>query len=218
MESKVVKILAERRTAKRYIPDYKLTDEQINTIVEAIRLAPSSFGVEPYHIVVLTNDSPIKEELFDAWYEQPALKQSSALFIWISDKEEILRNKLLEERISREFPEGYKQLIPQYLQGVRITIDGNNYDMTAWSKQQAYVSLGTAIWAAKEIGLDVTPTDGFSHLHVGQILEAHGLMDTKNQIVTVGMFVGKRDTSDPHSLFFSKVRREQKDMVKIVKK
>ncbi|AHI58117.1 hypothetical protein P344_03895 [Spiroplasma mirum ATCC 29335] len=41
------------------------------------------------------------------------------------------------------------------MQGLRITIDGNNYDMAAWLKQQAYVSLGTAILEANEIGLDV---------------------------------------------------------------
>ena len=77
----VLQALQWRRAVKKYDTSKKLSPEQIDTLTEAIRLAPSSAGLQPYKVFVVSDES-IRAKLALAAYNQPQITTSSQLFVF----------------------------------------------------------------------------------------------------------------------------------------
>ena len=71
----------EWRYATKRMNGKQVPDEKMNNILDAIQLAPSSFGLTPYNVIVVM-DPAIKEKLAPHCYNQPQIKESSALLIF----------------------------------------------------------------------------------------------------------------------------------------
>lgn len=62
-----IKALQDRFTCKRYAPEGLISDSDFNTILEAARLSPSSFGMEPWKILVVENQELLQQLLDCSW-------------------------------------------------------------------------------------------------------------------------------------------------------
>jgi len=62
--TKSLEFVSKRRSAKKFIENYNLSDTEINEILESIRMAPTSFGMEPFRVIYLENKE-IRDELFE---------------------------------------------------------------------------------------------------------------------------------------------------------
>ncbi|WP_100254296.1 nitroreductase family protein [Spiroplasma clarkii] len=67
--TKSLQLLTDRRSAKRFKSDFKITNEQITELLESARLAPSSFGMEPFRVLFIKNKA-IREKLLGPWWNQ----------------------------------------------------------------------------------------------------------------------------------------------------
>ncbi|AGR42222.1 nitroreductase family protein [Spiroplasma diminutum] len=213
--TKSLQLLNDRISAKRYVEDFKLNDDQKTQLLESIRLAPSSFGLEPFRAILIENKE-IRKEIQPAWWNQVGVTQSSALLIWVGYKEEYLTKTHFIEQTERNIPNGFENIREMMIGGATNVLSTLEMSRDEWVARQAYISLGTVLNTAQELDLDVCPSEGFSAKEVGDVLAKHNLLDLENEKVLLGMFIGKVDTNQEFYHSFTKTRRPAQKAYSIV--
>jgi nitroreductase len=191
------------RYAVKRMNGTKIPAETLETILEATRLAPSSFGLTPYNIIVV-EDQATKLKLQPHFYNQPQIAESSAVIIFaahtsITEKDvDIYMQEIAEQR---NMPvEGLKDF-SGYVKGA--IAHQSQEQLQAWATKQTYIALGFALVAAATEHVDGTPMEGFDPAAVDAELglAAHGLH------ATVALTLGYRDAANDYLSSAIKVRR-----------
>lgn len=150
------------RYAVKKMTGEKISDEALENILEATRLSASSYGLQPYEIIVVSNPE-IKKQLSPAAYGQQQITGSSHLLvfsIWENISNAQVNNYINDIAQKRGIP-------AETLQGFADTILGTVKNLTVaqqqvWASKQAYIALGTALIAAANQHVDATPMEGFN--------------------------------------------------------
>ena len=199
------------RYATKKMTGEPIGEKELQNILEATRLSASSFGLQPYTILVVSNPD-IKEKLRPAAYGQEQITESSHLLVFTVWNE--ITPELVQEYINNVAAK--RGLQPDALVGFRDTINGAVNRMTpdqqrAWAAKQAYIALGTALAAAAEAHVDATPMEGFDTTAFDEIL---GLPEKGLRSVVI-MALGKRNNEDflAHA---PKVRRDSSELFSYV--
>lgn len=175
-----------RYATKKY-NGQEVSQENLDTILEAIRLAPSSSGMQPYHIVVAA--SAMKDRLIESSGQKDKIGASHLLVFCTRTDYPARGNRQvaiaaeLEGKKSEEL-EGLAKL-------VRGTTEKNALDLRFWAAKQAYIALGFALAACAELKIDSSPMEGFNSGEFKEILELPEYMDP-----VVIMALGYRDRED----------------------
>jgi nitroreductase len=194
----------EWRYATKKMNGWKIPQDKLDRILQATKLAPSSYGLTPYNVIVV-EDQKLKEELQGAAYGQSQLKDSSAVLVfatWDDVRESSVDTYIDYVAKQREIPvEGLK--------GMSDMMKGSLSNMTqeqkvSWAQRQAYIGLGFALTAAAVEGVDSTPMEGFNPVAVDRIL---GLQDYGLMSVVI-LPLGYRDIENDYLSNAKKVRRE----------
>ena len=177
------KEISKTRYATKKFTGEKISKEKIDELKELIRYSASSFGLQPYEIVVVKNDE-LKEKLLPLAYNQPQITTSSHIFVFCANSDVKSRIDKYEEFLGGEnISEGAKG----YIGMMRQSLEGLDQEQrTNWASRQAYIALGNTINGAKSLGFDSCPMEGFD---ANGFKEALGLKDnlTPVAIVTVGI-------------------------------
>ena len=196
-----------RAAVKKYTSQ-KLSDEQMTTLLEAIRLAPSSFGLQPTKVVVVTNPE-VREKLKAAGYGQAQIAESSALVVFAV--ETVLDDAFVDRFIAsisetRGVP---TEALADYAAMMKGSLSSKTPEQRIdWAARQAYLLLGVLVTAAAVEGIDVGPMEGFDPKQFDEIL---GLTE-KGLASKVMAAVGFRDETDPY-LAMKKVRYPMNEVV-----
>lgn len=190
------------RYATKKMTGEKISQNALDTILEATRLSASSYGLQPYNIMVVSNPE-IKQQLLPAAYGQTQITDSSHLLIfsiWENISDVQVNNYINDIAETRGIP-------VETLQGFADTILGtvknlNVEQQQVWASKQAYIALGTALIAAAEQQVDATPMEGFIPAEFDRIL---GLKE-KGLKSVVMLALGMRSEQDALSNAL-KVRR-----------
>jgi len=182
----------------------KVPQDKLERILEATRLAPSSYGLTPYHVIVV-EDQKVKEELQGACYGQTQLTDSSAVLVFAT------WDDITEESVDIYIQETARQrgISADMLGEFSGMIKGSLSNMTqdqkiAWAQRQAYIGLGFALVAAATEEVDSTPMEGFVPSSVDSVL---GLEELGLKSVVV-LPLGYRDTENDYLASLKKVRWE----------
>lgn len=192
----------EWRYATKKMNGEKVPQDKLERILEATRLAPSSYGLTPYHVIVV-EDQKVKEELQGACYGQTQLTDSSAVLVFatwdnITDEsvdiyiQETARQRGIGADMLGEFSGMIKGSLSNMTQDQKI----------AWAQRQAYIGLGFALVAAATEEVDSTPMEGFVPSSVDSVL---GLQELGLKSVVV-LPLGYRDTENDYLASLKKVR------------
>ena len=192
----------EWRYATKKMNGEKIPQDKLERILEATRLAPSSYGLTPYNVIVV-EDQKLKEELQGACYGQTQLSESSAVLVfatWDEVTENSVGNYINEIAKQREIP-------VESLNGLQDMMNGSLTNMTheqkiSWAQRQAYIGLGFALTAAAVEEVDSTPMEGFVPESVDTVL---GLQELGLKSVVV-LPLGYRDTENDYLSTLKKVR------------
>lgn len=192
----------EWRYATKKMNGEKIPQDKLERILEATRLAPSSYGLTPYNVIVV-EDQKLKEELQGACYGQTQLVDSSAVLVfatWDEVTEHSVGNYINEIAKQRETP-------VESLNGLQDMMNGSLTNMTheqkiSWAQRQAYIGLGFALTAAAVEEVDSTPMEGFVAESVDTVL---GLQELGLKSVVV-LPLGYRDTENDSLSTLKKVR------------
>ncbi len=211
MNNSLTNALQWRYATKVFDKEKKIADEDLNTILEAGRLAPSSIGVEPWKFIVIENPQ-LRAKLREASYGQPKVTDASALVV-------IARRTDVRENIARELLERTAKaqgVTLESLGGLKGMAEGgiggkNDQELDAWVRTQVYIPLGTMIAAASLLGVDSGPMEGFDAAKVDEILGFPG----KHLKATTMLALGYRG-EDPAATR-AKVRRDFAEVVEFVR-
>ena len=192
----------EWRYATKKMNGEKIPQDKLERILEATRLAPSSYGLTPYNVIVVENQK-LKEELQGACYGQTQLVDSSAVLVfatWDEVTEHSVENYINEIAKQREIP-------VESLNGLQDMINNGLSFLTheqkiSWAQRQAYIGLGFALTAAAVEEVDSTPMEGFVPESVDTVL---GLQELGLKSVVV-LPLGYRDTENDSLSTLKKVR------------
>jgi len=166
-----------RHAVKAYDPTKKISEEKINQIVEAARLAPTSSGLQPFKVIVV-RDQALKEQLAVGALNPECMKDCSHVLIFAG------WDRYTEERIDevynfttdeRGLPRGRFDSYTSMLKKTYLV--QSQEENFAHIARQTYIALGLALAQAAELKVDSTPAEGFSNEVVDQVLnlQAHGL-------------------------------------------
>jgi nitroreductase len=192
-------------------PAKKVPQEKVDAIVEAIRLAPTSSGTQPFELIVVTNPEKLAAIRAAASDQSPITEGSHLLVFaaWDNYTEERIDeiiNLMTEER-------GELPLINTYYDNLKANYLPRDAEVNyAHAARQAYIALGVALVAAAEQEVDSTPMEGFDPSQVDEILDlgARGLRSV------VLLPLGYRDPTGDWLLNMKKVRKGQNTMVTLV--
>jgi len=197
------------RYAVKRMNGNKIPEATMNTILEATKLAPSSFGLTPYNIIVI-EDEETRKKLQPHFYNQPQVGESSALVIFAT------WNSITEKEVAAYMQEiAEERGVPvESLNDFASYINGSIKNLTAeqlqiWAAKQTYIALGFALIAAATEEIDATPMEGFKPDAVD---EALGLKELGLHSA-VAVTLGYRDAANDYLSGAKKVRRASEKLI-----
>ena len=200
------------RYAAKAMNGEKVSDEKLERILEAARLAPTSSGLQPFEIFVVTNQD-IKNQLKEAASNQPQVADASHVLVfaaWDTYTAERINYMFDLTNEVRGFTNDGWENYRQFLLNTYVPKSAEeNFVHTA---KQAYIAFGAAIIAAAFEGVDATPMEGFSPEKVDEIL---GLRE-KGLRSCVILPLGYRDAENDWLVNLVKVRKSKEDLVTLI--
>lgn len=150
--------LQYRHACKIFDENKKISEENQNLIIEFGRLSPSSFGLEPWHFLVISNDK-LREQMRGACWNQIQITSSSFIVVFLSYLPHFFRGEteFLKQRLHRRCPEEEK--FKFYLNLVMTYLTAQNTE--EWAKRQTYLALSNMLTGAASLGIDSCPIEGF---------------------------------------------------------
>ncbi len=201
-----------RYATKKFDPSKKIEEGTVNIILEALRLAPSSYGLQPTKILVIENPE-LRSKLVDAAYGQKQVEEASHLLVLTSYRElsvELIHSFISEVAVTRnqerESLSGFETMLLNYAN----TRDSDF--LSEWMKRQNYIVLGHLMQICAQLRIDATPMEGFDHAQFDQLLS----LESKNLKTDLVIPIGYRHDMDPQ-LQRKKVRRKFHDVVEFIK-
>lgn len=159
-----------RYATKKYDPTRTVPEETIDRIVEAMRLAPTSSGLQPFEVAIVRNPE-VRGQIRKAAWDQQQITDASHLLVLTA------WDDITPERIHMMFDltndmrgfrnEGWESYRQKLLGIVAEQGREANYQSAA---RQAYIGLGIGVMAAAFEEVDTTPMEGFEPAEVDRIL------------------------------------------------
>lgn len=181
-----------RYATKKFDSTKKVSQEDIEKLMEATRLSASSYGFQPYKILNI-EDKALREKLQPASWGQSQIIDASHMFVFCHYKD--LTDDMIDEYMALK---SKIQNIPlENLKGYGDFVKGKTAEMDAtfinwWNARQAYIAVGTLLAACAELQIDSCPMEGFAPEEYDKIL---GLSEKGLQAVTV-VTIGYRSAED----------------------
>ena len=211
MEKTFMKAMDFRHACKIFDDSKKISEEDINFILEAGRKSPSSFGMEPWKFLVITNEE-LKNRLKPVCWNQPQITTCSHLVIILASIEDVKPSSGVPQRkfARREMPQEkkdfYIKLYTDHLNSTKTLLNDEN--IYYWTARQSYIALGNMMTAAAIKGIDSCPIEGFEKEKVEEILN---LDKNKYQLSVIVPF-GYRINAQS-----SQLREKLEDVVEYIK-
>lgn len=151
-----------RYATKQFDPDRRIRAADWSALEESLRLTPSSYGLQPWRFVVVT-DPAVREQLLPAAFEQRQVVDASHLVVF-AVKTEINRadvddyvDAMAEVRgVQRDSLEAFRDsMIGTIVEGM------DEAARREWATQQAFIALGNFLTSAALLGIDACPMGGF---------------------------------------------------------
>lgn len=159
-------LLSKRFATKRFDSTKKVSAEDLNYILEAGRLSPSSANTQPWKFLVIS-DLELRKKLQIASYDQPQIIEASHLIVLCTIKDPKIRINKVAEIISQSNPEASEK----YLNMVNGWLPSDEISTLAWLKPQLYIALQSMMLAGIEKDIDSCPMEGFDAKQYAEILE-----------------------------------------------
>lgn len=211
MIQEILNALNWRYATQVFDPQKRVSPEEMRAILEAARLAPSPYGVEPWKFLVIENPE-VRAKLREVGFGQPKITDASHLVV-------VARRTDVREHIAQELIQRCAKqqgVDPSTLDGLKNMVEGSltgktDAEVDTWVRSQTYIPLGIMIETAALLGIDAGPMEGFMPAGVDEVL---GLKE-KNLTATSMIAFGYR--GEDSAAKRPKVRRVFEEVVEFVK-
>lgn len=201
-----------RYATKKYDPSRSVAPDVLSRIVEAVRLAPTSSGLQPFELLVIRS-SEIRRRIRVAAWDQAQVTDCSHLLVFAA-WDDITADRVnmmfdLTNEIRGFKNEGWENYRQKLLGIVAAQGPETNHQAAA---RQAYIGLGVAVVAAAFEQVDTTPMEGFDPAAVDEILD----LRSKGLRSVVMLPIGYRATEGDWLVALKKVRRSPDQFVSYI--
>ncbi|XLS28267.1 NAD(P)H-dependent oxidoreductase [Flavobacteriaceae bacterium M23B6Z8] len=203
MES-YIEALEWRYATKKFDSDKKISTEALNTLKKAVQLSASSYGLQPYEVLII-DSKDLREKLQPAAWGQSQVFDASHLFIFCNKTavEDLYVDNYVdqlstERNIPSENLKGYGDFMKSKINGL------SQEEQQNWTARQAYIALGNLLSAAAHLKIDACPMEGFEPDKFNEILG----LDKKGLNAVVMAAVGYRSEEDA-TQHYKKVRKSE---------
>jgi nitroreductase len=159
-----------RNATKAFDPQKKVSEDDLQKILEAIRYAPTSYGLQPFHVFVIS-DMSVRQKIAPVAWNQSQITEASHLLVFCS------RSDVAPDRIEDYIEEATggdekkKEALKGYADMMRGSFQGKSSEQQKiWADRQTYIALGFGLAAAAELRIDSCPMEGFSPPEVDKVL------------------------------------------------
>ena len=189
MNKTMMDIMDFRHACKVFDENKKISKEDINYILEIAKKSPSSFGMEPWKFLVITNDK-LKAKLRPFCWDQVQITSCSHLVIVLAKidavkpESGIPLKRFSRRDMSQEKLDFYINLYSKHLEKTLSTND----NIYSWTSKQTYLALANMMSAAAQLNIDSCPIEGFEKENLEKVLE----LNTNEYQVSVVLPLGYR--------------------------
>lgn len=175
-----------RYATKKFDATKKITNQDLETLKEAVRLSASSYGLQPYKVLLIENPE-VRKQLEAVSWGQTQISEASHLFVFANytnveatDIDIYVENIAKTRDITVEALEGFSNMM-------KNTITPLPQEFKAvWTSKQTYLAMGNLLNAAAELKIDATPMEGFKAAKYNEILGLDKLGLNASLVVPVG--------------------------------
>ena len=202
-----------RYATKKYDPTKKVSQEDVDKIVEAVRLTPTSSGLQQFRLLVISNQE-LKVKIVPIAFGQQIVADCSHLLVFAAwdryteDRIVSMYDYITEER---EQPADRFMAYTERLKAKYLPQEAEeNFIHTA---RQAYIGLGLALDQAAELKVDCTPMEGFDNAKLDELLD----LPSKGLKSVLLLPLGYRDEAGDWLFKMKKVRKPVDEFVTEIK-
>jgi nitroreductase/dihydropteridine reductase len=200
------------RYAAKAMNGKKVPQAKVDNIIEAISLAPTSSGLQPFEVFVITSQE-VKETIKPIAWNQSVITDCSHLLVFAA------WDTYTADRINKQFDltntvrgfknEGWENYRQMLLSSYPQQDTEENFNHAA---KQAYIAFSHALIAAAFEGVDSTPIEGFDPTSLDKIL---GLKE-KGLRSCVILTLGYRETEKDWLVNLKKVRKDKDELITVI--
>jgi nitroreductase len=185
-----------RYATKKFDPKRKISERDWRTLEETLVLTPSSYGLQPWRFVVVTNPL-IREQLVHASWGQRQVADASHLVVFAikkdlstADVDRYLKHIANVRGVPLDSLAGFRGMMLDF-----VTQPKSEFDINDWAARQVYIALGNFIAAASLLAIDTCPMEGFEPARYDEILG----LDKQGYSAVVLCPAGYRAADDPYA-------------------
>ena len=207
----LIDALKWRYATKKFDADKKVSDQDLETLMQAMQLSASSYGLQPYSILIISDPEVKKNLLAAAWGQQQIVDASHLI---------VIANRT---QVDANLVDNYMDSISEIRKTDRASLEGmatfmkgklvelSDEAQNQWTAKQTYIALGNLLVAAASLKIDACPMEGFDASQFNEIL---GLTD-KNLNASVIVPIGYR-SEDDDTQHYAKVRRPMNELFETI--
>ncbi|KQS45637.1 MULTISPECIES: NAD(P)H-dependent oxidoreductase [Flavobacterium] len=205
--STIINNLNWRYATKKFDASKKISNEDLEKLKEAIRLSASSYGLQPYKVLIVENPE-LRAKIQPAAWGQSQIVDASHLIIFANETnfgdagiDSFADNIVATRGIPAESIQGYVDFMKSKIS--TLPVETRNH----WTSKQTYIALANLLSAAAELKIDATPMEGFEAEKVNEILGLDKLGLNTSLIATLG-YRHEEDATQ----HFKKVRKSNEEL------
>ena len=205
----VVEQLNWRYATKQFDPTRSIPDEHWQALEHALVVSPSSFGLQPWKFLVVS-DPELRQQLREVSWNQAQITDADRLVVFAgkrtiveADVDRFLRRTHEVRNVPLESLDGYRKMLLGFVSGGWAAAD-----LAGWNARQVYIALGQFMTSAAMLGVDTCPMEGIDMAAYDRLL---GL--SENDYTTlVACTAGYRHADDKHGMA-AKVRYAPEELI-----
>jgi len=182
-----------RYATKRFDPSKKISNADWKVLEQALQMAPSSFGLQPWHFVVVSN-AELRAKLQPHSWNQPQITEASHLVVLAARTtvdtpyiDSFLSQLCAERGVAAENLAGYRQLMVDFTASLT---KANGIE--SWATHQVYLALGSLLSTAALLKIDACPLEGIDPNQYNTLLN----LPAQGYSAKVACALGYRSASD----------------------
>lgn len=191
----IKKIIKKRQTVKSY-SSKKIPPRKWKQILNIIYWSPSSYGFEPYRILVINREHTLRSTIFPLMHNQKSVQEADKMIFFISLKKECFASsKWLFKRMFRNAKEVLGQTnseaektTKKYMNSKEFQEYFANKNSDGWAHYQAYIALGNALNAAAILNIGSTCLEVSNKNKMEELLKTENLLKDYEELTITAAF------------------------------
>lgn len=198
-----------RYATKRFDPAKKIPANIWQTLERALILTPTSYGLQPYHFIVMTDAEKRAELLAHSWDQNQVVDCSHYVILTARTEMKKADVDKLISRISQVRGVPAESMTPFWNMMIGDVVNGPRGKAAhEWATRQTYIALGNLMTCAAVLGIDACPMEGLVPAEYDRVLNLNGT----GYATVVACALGYRSANDKYAAL-PKVRFEPDDLI-----